>query len=272
MYNASFVSLGLLKMRKSLQPLGALLVSACVSGAPLAASAAVYDALCGGVDCKIVLDGKGMSGPAGFIPAHRIAQWYTGGGEEHNKAASVAGATGGAAAGMVAGAAATCWTIILCPVGLIGGAVAGGMGGSRAGKSADFFFTVIGYTQNGKKVTQSFNFLNKKPAARVMQELPAVAGLGMGEMRSIEEIKAGDLRAVSAGTGRAQLPGSIGQMPIRSGSSVVLPDSLGTPKTQVSVASGKKCWSEFIKKPGMKAWADANPVIAEKKKESYGDC
>lgn len=218
------------------------------------------------------MDGKGISGPAGFIPAHRIAQWYTGGGEEHNKAASAAGATAGAAAGVVAGALATCWTIILCPIGLIGGGIAGGMGGSRAGKSADFYFTVIGYTQNGSKVTQSFNFLNKKPVGRLMQELPAIAGLGMGEMRSVEEIKAGDARAASSGTGKAQLPSDIGAMPTKS-TSASLPDSIGVePIASVVAVSDKKCWSTFSSKPGMEAWVKANPVMAEKKKTGYGEC
>ena len=49
-----------------------------------------YDALCSGVECRIVLDGKGFTGPAGFIPAHRVAQWTMGGGEEMNGTASAA--------------------------------------------------------------------------------------------------------------------------------------------------------------------------------------
>ena len=250
---------------------GSCLLGSVLAANPLVANAAVYDALCAGVNCKIVLDARGISGPGGFIPSHRIAQWYTGGGEENNGAASVAGGAAGAAAGVVAGAVATCWTIILCPIGLIGGGVAGGMGGAKAGKSADFYFTVIGYTQNGNKVTQSFNFLNKKPAGRMMQELPSVAGLGMGEMRSIEEIKAGDLRAATAGTGKTQLPSSIGEMPAKTNASATLPDSLDPVSKEVSTEP-KNCWSKFLEKPGMKKWAEANPSMAEKQKESYADC
>jgi len=41
-------------------------------------------------------------------------------------------------------------------------------GGFRAGRSADFYFTVIGYNQEGSKITQSFNFINKKPADRMI--------------------------------------------------------------------------------------------------------
>jgi len=238
--------------------------------------AGTYDALCSGVECKIILDGKGVSGPAGFIPAHRIAQWYTGGGEEHNKAASAAGATAGAAAGIVAGGLATCWTIILCPVGLIGGGIAGGMGGSRAGKSADFYFTVIGYTQDGNKVTQNFNFLNKKPAGRVMQELPAIAGLGMGEMRSVEQIKEGDARAAATGTGRPQLPGNIGSVNSATAKNSALPASLNdSPSTQTTTAvqpNTNNCWSKFTEKPGMSNWIKTNPNAAERLKKKYADC
>ena len=39
-----------------------------------------------------------------------------------------------------------------------------------------------------------------------MQELPLVTGLAMGELRTMEEIKKGDERAASSGSGRNQLP------------------------------------------------------------------
>ena len=238
-------------------------------GQPFGAYAETYDALCAGVECKIVIDGKGIAGPVGFIPAHRIAQWYTGGGEEHNQAASVAGATGGALGGAIVGGLATCWTIVLCPFGLIGGGVAGGMGGSKAGKSADFYFTVIGYNQNGDKVTQNFNFLNKKPAGRIMQELPAVSGLGMGEMRSVAQIKEGDARAAESGTGRPQLPANIGSGP--TGANTALPSSLNS-VTVSRVESGKACWSTFLSRPGMTAWVKANQSAADRQKLRYADC
>jgi len=214
----------------------------------LPAFAGEYDAICAGVRCRLILDGKGFAGPAGFIPTHRIAQWYNGGGEERNVAASAVGATGGAVGGVVLGAIATCWSIILCPIGLIGGGIAGGMGGSRVGKSADFYFTVIGYNQSGTKVTQSFNFLNKKPAARMMQELPAISGLGMGELRSVEEIRAGDTRAAETGTGRPQLPATIERAPAPASSKALpanLDDAVPTEAAAAPVG-GKRCWSPAI--------------------------
>jgi hypothetical protein len=236
--------------------------------------AGTYDALCAGVECKISLDGKGVSGPAGFIPAHRIAQWYTGGGEENNTAAQVAGTTGGVMAGAVAGALAGCWLIVTCPIGIIGGAVAGGMGGSKAGKSADFYFTVIGYNQNGDKVTQSFNFLNKKPAGRMMQELPAVSGLGMGEMRSVEQIKEGDARAAATGTGRPQLPANIGSVNSSTPRNSSLPMSLNDSPGAQAAANTKSnnCWSAYKEKPGINTWIKSNPAAAVKLKAKYAEC
>ena len=189
------------------------------------AMAGIYDAVCGGIDCKISLDGKGFTGPNGFIPQHRIAQWYTGGFEEHNKAASAVGATGGATAGVVAGAIATCWTVVLCLPGLIGGGVAGGMGGSQLGKDADFYFTVIGYDKDGKKTIQSFNFVNKKPVGKLIQEFPMLTGLAMGELRTIKQIKEADRKLSKTGGWREMLPFNIGPWG-DSGSNSSLPESL----------------------------------------------
>ncbi|MDA0717872.1 MAG: hypothetical protein O2839_06600 [Cyanobacteria bacterium] len=232
-----------------------------------------YTALCNGIECLINIDGKGFTGPKGFIPAHRIAQWYTGGGEEHNSAASAVGATGGAIGGAIVGAAATCWTIILCPIGLLGGGIAGGMGGSGAGKSADFYFTLVGYNQAGEKIIQPFNFINKKPAQKMMQELPVMAGLGMGEIRSMELIKAADESAAATGTGRPQLPSDLNVKPAYS-RALALPASLNSADTKNSFKSVslQKCWSEFILKPGNSVWIESNPEAAQQLKGKYNDC
>jgi hypothetical protein len=256
-------------MAKIIRATSASLVSAflLVSAGP--AIAGTYEALCAGVECKIILDAKGFSGPSGFMPAHRIAQWYTGGGEEHNTAASAAGATGGAIGGALVGGLATCWTIILCPIGLIGGGVAGGMGGSRAGRSADFYFTVIGYNQEGNKITQSFNFINKKPAGRMIQELPVISGLGMGEMRTIEQIKEADQRAETSGSGKPQLPASIGAN--QKASANTLPDKLGQ-ANRAAVNNGRRCWSTYLETPGMQTWARSHPQAAERQKARFSDC
>lgn len=190
------------------------------------ASAGAYDALCESIDCKIVLAGNGITGPQGFIPSHRVVQWYTGGGVDHNRAAQAVGAGGGAVGGAIVGGIATCWTIILCVPGIVGGGAAGGVGGAQIGKSADFYFTIVGYDQKGKKVIQSFNFVNKKPVQKIMQELPLVTGLAMGELRTIEEVKKGDERAASSGSGRNQLPQSIENLNKPSNAPTILPDSI----------------------------------------------
>lgn len=190
------------------------------------ASAGIYDALCENLDCKIVLAGKGVTGPQGFIPAHRVVQWYTGGGEEHNRAAQAVGVGGGSVGGAIVGGIATCWTIVLCGPGIIAGGAAGGVGGSNLGKSADYYFTIVGYNQEGKKTIQSFNFINKKPVGKIMQELPLVTGLAMGELRTMEEIKRGDKRAASSGSGRDQLPQRIDALNKPNRTTISLPDSL----------------------------------------------
>ena len=151
-----------------------------------------YDALCENLPCKIFIDEKGLNGPAGFIPAHRVAVWVKGGWEEHDEASKIAGASAGVIGGSLIGGLATCWTIIFCPSGIMLGGYAGGAAGSTAGKSTDFHFTVVGYNDIGEKTIQSFSFVNKKPVARVTQELPIFTGLRMGEQRSIEDIKKGD--------------------------------------------------------------------------------
>ncbi len=233
-----------------------------------------YDALCGGVNCTVVLDTKGFTGPSGFIPSHRIAQWYTGGGEEVNGAVSAAGATGGALGGVLVGALATCWTIILCPLGLIGGGVAGGMGGARAGRSADFYFTIVGYNQDGKKTMQSFNFINKKPASKMIQELPLVSGLGMGETRTVDEIKAGDTRLIEKGSAQSDLPTNINAVPVKGGYGKSLPDSLGSISAQEAAPSGQsKCWSIYLSQnPNIKKWVDANPAAGKNLQKKYDQC
>ena len=147
-----------------------------------------YDALCEGKPCKINVNERGFSGPSGFIPANRIVFWSQGGGVEQNETVELAGTVGGGLTGAIVGGVATCWTIILCPSGIIGGGFAGGGLGSNAGKSTDFHFVVAGYNQKGFKIIQSFNFINKKPIYRLTQELPIFTGLRMGEQRSIKEI------------------------------------------------------------------------------------
>jgi hypothetical protein len=59
----------------------------------------------------------------------------------------------------------------------VGGLIGGGLAGSKAGKTADLLFNVVGYDQSGKKTTLSFRFINPKPANKLKTELPMFTGL-----------------------------------------------------------------------------------------------
>ena len=225
-----------------------------------AALANTYDALCSGdINCSISVSPQGVSGPSGFIPSGGVVQWYQGGeGETNNTGASVAGGVAGAAGGAVVGALATCWTIILCPVGFFGGLAAGGVGGAGAGKRSDHMFTVIGYNNEGKKIAHSFRFINKKPARRMAMELPVMTGLAMGQVRPLATVSAAlGIEVKDASTTNitaASMPAKIGKA--------------AQPK-----ASSRSCWSEFLERPGMSTWAEANPKAAQKvKAKKYDDC
>ena len=224
-----------------------------------AAIANTYDALCSGdINCVISINPQGVSGPQGFIPAGGVVQWYQGGeGDTNNAAASVAGGVAGAVGGTVVGSLAMCWTIILCPVGFFGGMAAGGAGGASAGKNSDHVFTVIGYNSEGKKSAISFRFINKKPARRVMMDLPVMTGLAMGQVRP--------LATVSAALGLDIKDASTTNITAAS-----MPAQLLDAEKSKAV---RNCWTSYIdEKPSMKIWAEANPEAADKLKAKYDDC
>jgi len=150
---------------------------------PAPATATSYQALCGNNPCTINFDANGIGGLNTFIPIGRIARWYTGGQESYDSANGTVGAVGGGTAGAIAGG------ILLGPVGLVGGMVGGALAGSRAGKTADLYFTVVGYDSTGDKTTLNFRFVNPKPANQLKQELPVLTGLAMGETRSLAELQ-----------------------------------------------------------------------------------
>jgi hypothetical protein len=95
----------------------------------------------------------------------------------------------------------------------------------------------------------------------------------MGELRSLDEIKAGDTRAAQTGVGRQQLPASIGIAPTAAASKA-LPNTLNeSPGGNTATSnSGKKCWSSFMQRPGMSAWANKNKAQAASLKQKYEDC
>lgn len=225
------------------------------------AVASSYDALCGDTACTITLDASGLSSPAGFLPTHRIAQWFTGGEESYNVGSGTAGALGGATAGAIGGA------ILLGPIGLLGGLVGGGIAGSKAGKSADLFFNVIGYDESGQKVTVSFRFVNPKPANRMKQELPMFTGLAMGQIRSLDVIR----QSITEPAANPMLPEQLspaerGAEPA-SPAPQTLPESLD-PQASPQVGSqtsgtAAQSWDDYLRQRGLEEWAQTNPALAE---------
>ena len=107
---------------------------------------------------------------------------------------------GGAVGGTIFGGLATCWTVVLWAPGIVAGGAAGEVGGAQLGKSTDFYFTIVGYNNKGMKIVKGFSFINKKPVKRIMQELPMVTGLAMGELRPVSGIMDAVKRSSGFGT------------------------------------------------------------------------
>jgi hypothetical protein len=180
-----------------------ILLAALLLQAP--ARASTFHALCDDRPCTIRVDAHGLTAPGLFLPAQRIALWFSGGETGYDAAGGTAAALGGGTAGAVAGGA------LLGPIGLLGGLVGGAFAGSQAGRTADLYFNVVGYDLTGRKATLSFRFVNPRPAERLRSELPLVTGLAMGQTRSLEDLRRG-------ATGRsAPLPERLEVIPAGSG-------------------------------------------------------
>jgi hypothetical protein len=150
---------------------------------PAPAAAATYQALCGNNPCTINLDANGIGDRKSFIPIGRVARWFAGGAETYDTTNGTVGAVGGGTAGAIAGG------LLLGPIGLVGGMVGGAFAGSKAGRTADLYFTVVGYDSAGDKTTLNFRFVNPRPANQMKQELAVLTGLAMGETRSLAELQ-----------------------------------------------------------------------------------
>ncbi len=126
-----------------------------------AVQAGTYEALCGETQCTVNINGKQINTPLGTIPAKRVTQWGLTGKSKTNISTGV-------------------WTTVLFgPIGLLG----------FAAKHSDYNFLVNGYNQQGDKTSLQFKFKNNKPVEALIQEMPVVTGLGMGEVRTALEIK-----------------------------------------------------------------------------------
>ena len=139
-------------------------------------------------------------------------------------------------------------TILLGPLGLLG----------FMAKNHDFNFIVNGYDNNGKKTTLNVQFKNDKPAKRFINEMQMLTKLGMGQARTAKEIMAAEAMGGPASTGTLE-----GDAQAESALS----------KPQVAVEPKGNCWSTYLdKNPAMKAWAEANPTMAEQNKKKFDDC
>ncbi len=170
---------------------------------PAPAAATTFQALCGNTPCTINLDTNGIGDRKSFIPIGRIARWYAGGQETYDRTNGTVGAVGGGTAGAIAGG------LLLGPIGLVGGMVGGALAGSKAGKTADLYFTVVGYDSGGDKTTLNFRFVNPRPANQLKQELAVLTGLAMGETRSLAELQRqrdGLPQRLGNGTGPQSIP------------------------------------------------------------------
>ena len=219
------------------------------------AQAETYDALCGDSGCSISVDGRGISGPGGFIPSELVSKWTVGTDSGYHGGKGVAGGLGGATAGAIGGG------LLLGPIGLLGGLIGGAMAGSGAGKEFEGYFTVVGYNKEGEKISNSFRFINKKPANRLRSALPAVTGLSMGEERTAQELEVAYANFIQG------KPASSDGLPARLGVGATpvakTPTIKTTPSPVVQGSTGELAWDAYLEQRNLVAWAEANPEMAE---------
>jgi hypothetical protein len=67
-------------------------------------------------------------------------------------------------------------------------------------KNHQYSFTINGFDAAGREVSMQFEFRNDKPVKRLVNEMAAITGLGMGQTRTVEEIKAAE-RGMQASPG-----------------------------------------------------------------------
>jgi hypothetical protein len=150
--------------RRSSRAAVILFFTALHAGFPLAAAVGQYEALCGGTKCTVSVSPAGISSPFGTIPPQRVTYW---------------GNTGESKTSIGTGVATT---LLFGGIGLLG----------FLAKNHQYNFFVNGYDANGRQVSMQFEFKNDKPVKSLVNELAAVTGLGMGQTRTIEEIKAAE--------------------------------------------------------------------------------
>ena len=148
-------------VKVSMKRLSAGLATTLLLTATAAVQAGTYEAMCGETKCTVNINGRQINTPLGSIPAKRVTQWGLTGKSKTNISTGV-------------------WTTVLFgPIGLLG----------FTAKHSDYNFLVNGYNKQGDKTSLQFKFKNNKPVESLMQEMPMVTGIGMGEIRTALEIK-----------------------------------------------------------------------------------
>jgi hypothetical protein len=135
-----------------------------VTGLLESARASDFEALCGGAKCSILVTPDEITSPYGTMPTSRVTYW---------------GNTGESKTSVGTGVATT---ILFGGIGLLG----------FLAKNHNYNYYINGFDSSGRKISMQFVFKNDKPARLMMQELSAYTGLGMGQTRTIEEIKAAE--------------------------------------------------------------------------------
>jgi hypothetical protein len=204
-----------------------------LGGVWLPADAGQYEALCGGSKCTIIVSPTEISSLYGRIPSRRVSYWSNSGESKTSVGAGVA------------------TTILFGGVGLLG----------FLAKNHQYKFIVNGFDASGKAVAMQFEFKNDKPAKLLVQEMVAVTGLGMGQSRTIDEIKAAE---------NSDQQG-LGEMPKQS--TGLESGTLKPANTSSPAKASKNCWSSYLNNnPAMKKWSESNPTLAEQNKKRFDDC
>jgi hypothetical protein len=196
--------------------------SPAIGPAPVLATS--FQARCAGSPCTIVLDERGIAGPAGFIPAASISSWVTNGaGGDPPGLGEVVGAS--TMNTMKSAAAFVVPVYVSAPLGLLGGLLRGA-GSKRDGEDGPRRFLVVGQGRDGRTIEHQFEFVNQKPARQVRIALAMVTGLAMGETRSS------------------------------------VPEPL-PPQGNALASSGSGDWQAYLQERGLVVWAASNPQLAE---------
>ena len=120
-----------------------------------------YQAICGGTKCTVIVGAGEIRSPMGSIPPERVTDWGGGGNSKTSIGTGVA------------------TTVLLGPIGLLG----------FMAKNHVFNFVVNGYDRQGRRTSLDIQFKNDKPSKRFIEEMQRLTGLGMGQIRTAQDIK-----------------------------------------------------------------------------------